>query len=269
MKSIRIIIITVVAVLFSLQFHACDKLTDTDDDASGTFDSQLTGVWFDVTAGDGLEIKSDGTFQILSLNSQGRIAYNTDDGFISGKFVKASGGVFETEEKYNEDGTVVTYVSKGKYTVSNGGANLAVSVETMNGEPFSQQYNMVKKSMGEIITSGTTAGLTFIFDNQTYVFTDISAYQSGSTIDLSAHGTTIAYFSLYTIRTVGEHQVDGDSTGLWFEFGSTTYTSDTGTVTVTVVDGKNTQGIFSVTVEEQFNSTNKKNITGSFNVTLP
>jgi hypothetical protein len=217
-----------------------------------------------------LEIKTDGKFQILSLDTQNKIVYNTDIGFVSGIFLKASGGVFETEEKYNEEGQLHTFTSKGKYLFSNGGATLIITVETVNGETYNDVYTMIKKSMGEIITPPpTSGGLSVTMDNQTYSFTDVSAYQSGNTINIAAQGTTMANFAMFTLRTVGVHTVDGDSTGLWLILGSTTYTSDTGTVTVTVVDGKNTQGTFTVTMQEQFNSTNKKNITGTFNVTLP
>lgn len=255
--------------LTALNFQSCEELTDTDS-PSGTFDSQIVGVWIDAARRDGLEIKSDGTFQILTLDTQNKIVYNTDEGFISGKFTKASGGVFETEEKYNDDGEIQTFVAKGKYLVSNGGANLTVTVESVNGETYNEVYTMVKKSMGEIVTGGTTGGgLSVTMESQTYTFTNVSAYQDSNTINIAASGTTMSNFAMYTLRTVGVHTADGNSTGIWLILNSTTYTSDTGTVTVTVVDGKNTQGTFTVTMQEQFNSTNKKDITGTFNVTLP
>jgi hypothetical protein len=56
---------------------------------------------------------------------------------------------------------------------------------------------------------------------------------------------------------------------LWLEYGSKYYTSVSGFVGIGTITGKNTQGSFSVFIQEQFNPQNTKAITGMFDLNLP
>lgn len=240
---------------------------------SSTFDLQLVAAWYSSADSSGVEIKSDGTIKLLKVDSQGKLAYDTDPDYVSGKVTKGIGGIIETEEKIMEGSTLATYVSKGTYTITNSGANLSVTITEINGKAQNMTYSYVKKNIGDVVigVTPTPTGqfVSVTVDGQTYNITTTSSYLDGTSIDVSAFGTTISFFNFFTKRTVGAHTIDGDTTGIWYTMGTTTYTSDTGTITITVISGKNTQGTFSAVMQNQANSTQKKNITGSFNVNVP
>ncbi len=237
---------------------------------SGVIDPQLVAAWYDAANRDGVEISSNGTFKMLMVDQQGKLAYNTSGSFVSGKFISASGGSFKTEEVHLESNQQKTYVSYGKYQFSGGGANLTITVDSVNGERVSIVYTMVKKNIGDLVSSTPpSTSLSFTMENQTYSFINPSAYVDGSTLYVSGFSSSVTYIGFYVPRTTGTHNADGTSAGLYFEMGSKTYTSDTGTISVTLINGKNTQGTFSITVQEQGNPSVKKTITGQFNVNVP
>ncbi|MFA6468579.1 MAG: hypothetical protein WCW35_06765 [Bacteroidota bacterium] len=260
-------------VLFciSLVLQGCDETTNPAV-AAGSIDPLLIGAWYDSTNHDGVEIATDGTIRHLMVNTQGKLAYASEQDYISGKVTKAAEGILETEEKYLENNATVTYIGKGRYTLSNGGANLRINLDSTNGQAVNRVFYFIKKTIGAVVSDGSTVSentLSLSIDGQTYNFTDISVTMNGDNIEISATHSSVPYLEFFTIRTVGSHAIDGDTTGLWLEYGSKYYTSVSGFVGIGTITGKNTQGSFSVFIQEQFNPQNTKAITGMFDLNLP
>ncbi|MFA6455961.1 MAG: hypothetical protein WCW40_03995 [Bacteroidota bacterium] len=271
MKTFYSLVSLLVMLSVSLILQSCNETTNPAASTS-SIDPLLIGAWYDSTNHDGVEISSDGTIRHLTVNTQGKLAYASEPDYVSGKVTKASEGVLATEEKYIENNATVTYVGKGRYTFTNSGANLTIYLDSTNGQAVNRVFHFIKKSIGATVSGGSTGTqntLSLTVDGQTYNFTDITVTQTGTTIDISAAHATVPYFTFFTVRTVGSHAIDGDTTGMWFEFGSKTYTSSSGFIGIGTITGKNTQGSFSVVVQEQFNPQNVKAVTGLFDVNLP
>ena len=94
------LVIPIAALLCMSYFFGCDKTTNPADAASTvTIDPQLVGAWYTgSTTEGGVEISQNGTFRFLMVTSQGKLDYDNSGLLVSGKFTKASGGVFASEE---------------------------------------------------------------------------------------------------------------------------------------------------------------------------
>jgi hypothetical protein len=271
MKALRNAVLFISILFAGFLLQSCEEST-TDATVTPTFDAQLVGVWYDTTSKEGVEIKTDGSIKHLIVDNQGKLAYDSDPTFVSGKIVKAEGGKLETQEQYIENSATVTFVGKGRYTIGSGGTTMTINIDSINGQAASHVFRYIKKSVGDVVvTSPAPSGnsLSFTMESQTYNFTVVSGYMDGTLIDVTASNSTVSFFNFFTPRRTGVHTVDGDSVGLWFEIGPVIYTSDTGTITISTINGKTTQGSFALVVQDQNNATVKKNISGTYSVTMP
>jgi hypothetical protein len=267
----QLIILASMCLAVGIMLTGCNKSSSNPvSGGTGSIDQNLVGVWWDAAAGNGTEVKSDGTGLQLTAYA-GKIAYDTL--FAKSYTIKitASGGsgTFATTGPVAVGGKDTTISHAFTYTLSADKNTLTINSTDDAGKPTTSTN--VKKSIGADVSGGGLGSpLTITFNGTQYAFTTASVFASLShdTLDISAYQTGGASCEIMLKNIQQQQTVGMVFPSIFLSLNSVYYGSTSGTITVTVVSGNNTQGTFSAKMANYVDPSDTTKIaTGSFNVT--
>lgn len=268
LKHLSMLLLASIFFVFALVLSGCNKSDSNPVGGSGSLDPLLVGVWWNSSAGSGVQIASDGTGSSLTSYA-GKIAVDTSASAKSfTQKISASGGTgtYTNTGKWPPTGKDTTITGSFTYVLSNSNNTLSVT-EKEDSVMVTTVY--AKKNIGDASSGGGTTSntLSITFDGTAYTMT--------ATVE-AMHDTLVIYgFTLsgpscqiVVMNQLGTQTVGTSLASVTFAPNSSTYyTSSEGTITVTTVSGTNTQGTFSVTKFNLLGQTVTKSASGSFNVT--
>lgn len=263
LKQLFTLFLASIFFVIACTLTGCNKSDSNPVGGSASLDQLLVGVWWNSSGGSGIQIASDGTS--LSLTSYaGKIAVDTSaSARMFTEKISASGGsgTYTLIGKSPSTGKDTTITGTFTYILSNSNNTLSITAKE-DSVIVTTLYD--KKNIGDAVS--TPVSITF--DGTLYSFSSVFVEAGHDTLSIYAYISGGASCEIMFLNQVGTQTV-GTSLALvtFAPNTSTYYSSSAGTITVTTVSGKNTQGTFSVTMTNYLSPTVTKSATGSFNVT--